>query len=69
MIDNEVGLAKKEAAEEMSIASGMRYLIYASSIFMKQNVLDDSGFCQIYFVQGENGQEYELNIERGHSIS
>ncbi len=69
MIDNKVGLAKKEVTEEMSIASGMRYLIYTSSILMKQNVLDDPGFCQIYFVQGENGQEYELNIERGHSIS
>lgn len=65
MIDNEVVLAKKEAAEEMSIASGMRYLIYASSILMKQNVLQDPGFCQMYFVQGENGEEYELNVERG----
>lgn len=65
MIDNEVVLAKKEAAEEMSIASGMRYLIYASSILMKQNVLQDPGFCQTYFVQGENGEEYELNVERG----
>ena len=65
MIDNEVVLAKKEAAEEMSIASGIRYLIYASSILMKQNVLQDPGFCQTYFVQGENGEEYELNVERG----
>ena len=65
MIDNEVVLAKKEAAEEMSIASGMRYLIYASSILMKQNVLQDPGFCQTYFVQSENGEEYELNVERG----
>lgn len=65
MIDNEVVLAKKEAAEEMSIASGMRYLIYASSILMKQNVLQDPEFCQTYFVQGENGEEYELNVERG----
>lgn len=65
MIDNEVVLAKKEAAEEMSIASGVRYLIYASSILMKQNVLQDPGFCQTYFVQGENGEEYELNVERG----
>lgn len=39
MIDNEVVLAKKEAAEEMSIASGMRYLIYASSILMKRIML------------------------------
>ncbi len=69
MIDSEVVLAKKEAAEEMSIASGMRYLIYASSIFTKQNVLEDPGFCQTYFVQGEDGQEHEFNIERGHNIS
>jgi len=47
----------------------MRYLIYVSSILMKQDVLDDPGCWQIYFVQGEDGQEYELNIERGHSIS
>jgi len=53
MIDNEVVLAKKEAAEEMSIASGMRYLIYASSILMKQNVLDDPGFCQMHLLQRE----------------
>lgn len=69
MIDNEVVLAKKEAAEEMSIASGMKYLVYASSLLMKQNVLDDPGFCQTYLVQGKDGQEYEIDIDRGHNIS
>lgn len=69
MIDNEVVLAKKEAAEEMSIASGMKYLIYASSLLMKQNVLEDPGFCQTYFVQGKDGQEYEIDMERGHKFS
>lgn len=69
MIDNEVVLAKKEAAEEMSIASGMKYLIYASSLLMKQNVLEDPGFCQTYFVQGKDGREYEIDMERGHKFS
>ena len=40
MIDDEVVKAKAEAAEEMSIASGMRYIMYAGSILMKQNVLE-----------------------------
>ena len=60
---------KKEAAEEMSIASGMKYLIYTSSLLMKQNVLDDPGFCQTYFVQDKDGQEYEIDIDRAHNIS
>ena len=40
MIDDEVVKAKAEAAEEMSVASGMRYIMYAGSILMKQNVLE-----------------------------
>lgn len=40
MIDDAVVKAKAEVAEEMSIASGMRYKMYASSILMKQNVLE-----------------------------
>ena len=40
MIDDAVVKAKAEAAEEMSIASGMRYKMYAGSILMKQNVLE-----------------------------
>lgn len=42
MIDNNVVRAKAEAAEEMSVASGMRYIMYAGNTLMKQNVLDDS---------------------------
>ena len=38
MIDDAVAKAKAQVAEEMSIASGMRYKMYASSILMKQNV-------------------------------
>ena len=67
MIDNEVVLAKKDAAEEMSIASGMRYLMYASSILMKQNVLDDPNYCQTYFVDTANGQ-LQIDVEKGHKI-
>lgn len=40
MIDDAVVKAKAEAAEEMSITSGMRYKMYAGSILMKQNVLE-----------------------------
>ncbi len=39
-IDDEVVLAKKEAAEEMAVASGVRYLMYAGSLLMKSNVLE-----------------------------
>jgi len=42
MIDDSVVKAKAEAAEEMSIASGIRYKMYAGSMLMKQNVLDQS---------------------------
>ena len=40
MIDKEVVKAKKAAAEEMAIASGVRYMMYAGSLLMKTNVLD-----------------------------
>lgn len=40
MIDDTVVNAKKVAAEEMAIASGVRYLMYAGSKLMKTNVLD-----------------------------
>ena len=40
MIDDTVVKAKAEAAEEMSVASGMKYVIYAASVVMKQNVLE-----------------------------
>ncbi len=39
-IDDEVVLAKKEAAEEMAVASGVKYLMYAGSTLMKSNVLE-----------------------------
>ena len=39
-IDNTVVRAKKEAAEEMAVASGIRYIMYAGSELMKTNVLD-----------------------------
>ena len=41
-IDDEVVRAKKEAAEEMAVASGVRYLMYAGSTLMKSNVLEHS---------------------------
>lgn len=39
-IDDEVVLAKKAAAEEMAVASGVHYLMYAGSTLMKSNVLE-----------------------------
>lgn len=48
MIDNSVVRAKK-AAEEMSVASGMQYLMYAGSLLMKTNVLEGSDFYQSNF--------------------
>ena len=66
MIDNAVVLAKKEAAEEMSVASGMKYLMYAGSLFSKQNVLDDPDYCQTYFINSDDGQSFQMDIDRGH---
>lgn len=40
-IDDDVVKAKKEAAEEMAIASGMKYLMYAGSRIMNTHVLED----------------------------
>lgn len=40
MIDDELVKAKAEAAEEMSVASGMKYIMYAGSDLMKHKVLD-----------------------------
>ncbi|MBP3297021.1 MAG: DEAD/DEAH box helicase family protein [Lachnospiraceae bacterium] len=64
MIDNAVVLAKKEAAEEMSTASGMIYLMYAGSMLMHRNVLNEPDFCQSYFVQKEDGDELRIDIEK-----
>jgi hypothetical protein len=41
-IDDAVVKAKKEAAEEMALASGIKYKMYAGSVLMKSNVLDDT---------------------------
>ena len=50
-IDDEVVLAKKEAAEEMAVASGVQYLMYAGSTLMKSNVLEpkSAGEFQMQF--------------------
>lgn len=51
MIDNSVVRAKKAAAEEMSLASGMKYLMYPGSLLMKTNVLEDPDFYQSSFTE------------------
>ncbi len=52
MIDNAVVRAKKEAAEEMAVASGVRYLMYAGSTLMKSNVLESDVDTQTIFQLG-----------------
>jgi len=41
-IDDEVVKAKAAAAEEMAVASGVKYLIYAGSVITHSHVLEDS---------------------------
>ncbi|MGN0141705.1 MAG: TnsA endonuclease N-terminal domain-containing protein [Roseburia sp.] len=41
-IDDSVVQAKKAAAEEMAVASGVRYLMYAGSVVTKSHILDDN---------------------------
>lgn len=40
-IDDEVVKAKVEAAEEMAVASGVKYLMYAGSTIVKTHILDE----------------------------
>ncbi len=54
MIDNAVVKAKKEAAEEMAVASGIHYLMYAGSRLMKSNVLETDEDTQSIFQIGED---------------
>ena len=42
MIDDEVVKAKAEAAEEMSVASGMRYIMYTGNDIKNRNILDST---------------------------
>ncbi len=69
MIDNAVVLAKKDAAEEMSIASGMRYLMYAGSLLMNRNVLEDPNFCQTDYEVTQNGLKLEIEPLKNYSNS
>ena len=40
-IDDTVVKAKQAAAEEMAVASGVRYLMYAGSLITSTHILDD----------------------------
>ena len=40
-IDNSVVRAKQAAAEEMAVASGIRYIMYPGSVVMNSHILDD----------------------------
>ena len=39
--------------------------MYAGSMLMHQNVLEDPNFCQTYFARLEDGKEYQIDMERG----
>ena len=67
MIDNAVVLAKKGAAEEMSVASGMKYLMYAGSMLMNKKVLEEPDYCQSYFVKIDDGSEFEVEAKEPRS--
>ena len=45
-IDDAVVLAKKEAAEEMAVASGVQYIMYRGSELVTSHVLEDSSVFQ-----------------------
>ncbi len=45
-IDDIVVKAKKAAAEEMAIASGIRYVMYAGSQVMNSHILEDTNITQ-----------------------
>ena len=47
MIDDTVVRAKKDAAEEMAIASKMEYIMYAATRLLKENVLETTENTQI----------------------
>lgn len=66
MIDSALVRAKKDAAEEISAASGMKYILYASSILMKNNVLEDPLYFQTYLVNGEGGVAMQIDNDKGH---
>ena len=40
-IDDEVVQAKKAAAQEMAVASGIEYIMYAGSLITSTHILDD----------------------------
>jgi hypothetical protein len=41
MIDDEVVKAKKEAAQEMAVASGIEYIMYPGSVITSTHILED----------------------------
>ena len=45
-IDDSVVKAKQNAAEEMAVASGIKYIMYPGSVVMKSHVLDDNQIVQ-----------------------
>ena len=44
MIDDTVVKAKQAAAEEMAVASGVKYIMYAGSDIVNSHILDDRQF-------------------------
>ena len=61
-IDDEVVLAKKAAAEEMAVASGIHYLMYAGSTLMKSNVLEPTLVVQQASTDRSISQSYLFRL-------
>lgn len=60
-IDDEIVLAKKAAAEEMAVASGVRYLMYAGNMLMKTNVLESMEYENASMFGDRNAVSTEKN--------
>jgi hypothetical protein len=62
MIDDEVVKAKKAAAQEMAVASGIEYIMYAGSLITSTHILDDE---QKYELQPQVGMVAEKPLPYG----
>lgn len=67
MIDDEVVKAKKAAAQEMAVASGIEYIMYPGSIITSTHILEDNpDVIQYSFSRGkENGMVAENHVPYG----
>lgn len=64
-IDDAVVQAKKTAAEEMAVASGVRYLMYAGSLITKTHILDEPKQITYQFEPKQRLMVAEASVEYG----